>query len=205
MQDRLKILLLFTGGLILLRPIYALDLDLEQCFRPSPALERGEKIFTYPKVRKLDDTEYTAVQRLFENIIGTWQGTMDELNCHGSQQDVSKEVLLYRVKSQAVLDLDGNLTLTSTTYNAKKRVQGQHIYTLAIKEKILRWGNDYGLVEPISIDSGRLSFMHRSGASGLIREVYITIESHDNLLVIDEQIYTYGKFNGHRFWYLQRE
>lgn len=207
MKDRSKLLLLFIAGLIFLGSVqcFGLDLSSEQCFSLSPALEKGENIFTYPKVRRLNEAEYTAVRRLLENIIGIWQGTMDELNCHGSEQDASKELCQYNVKAQASLDLEGNLTLTANSYNEEKRVHGRHLYTLVLKEKILRWGGDYGLVEPLSIRVERIYFMHRSSAYGLLREMYIAIEARENLLTIDEQIYARGKLTGRRFWYFKRE
>ncbi len=194
MNARVKIFLLVVGWTLGSSPAaIALDFSLEQCFRASPTVQKGENLYAYPKIRKLTETEFGLANELLLTLAGRWQGQMDEINCHGSEDDASAEMIHNRAEALALFGRELDWTIRVDLFCEEKRVRSQQIYSISLKEKILRWGGDYGWAEPISISAGRLSLLFKTGAYGMLREFFITIEGDSNILVIDEEVYAAGK------------
>lgn len=183
---------------------FGLDLSSEECFRPSPTVQKGENLYAYPRIRTLNDKENAAVQKLLETLVGRWQGSMDEINCHGSEQSSSKEIYHYSAKAEALLSREGDFSIKADLYCEEKSTGTQQVHNLSLKEKILRWGGDKGIVEPISLSARQLSFLFRKGASGVLREIFITFEGEKNMFVINEEIYAGGKLSSRKHWQLGR-
>ena len=207
MKANLKSMLLVVGWAISFYPASAFGIDLitsEECFRSSSTVQKGESLYTYPKARKLSEQECTTIQNLLEALVGQWQGSMDEINCHGSEKNSSKELNHFRVKADALLDRDGNISIRSDLYCEEKRIGSQQVQHLYLTEKILRWGNNTDFVEPISIAAGQLSFLKRTATGGVLREFFVTISGDRTAMKIDEEIFAWGKLSGRRYWQLKR-
>ncbi len=206
MKANLKNMLLVVGWAFSFNPVHAFGMDpsSEECFRPSLTVQKGESIYAYPKVRKLSEQEYTAVQELLEALGGQWQGSMDEINCHGSEKNASKEIEHFHVKSEARLGREGDFYLTSDLFNEKTRTGFQQVHNLYLREKILRWGHDSGFVEPLNVTAGHLSFLARTATGGVLREFFVTISGDGAAMKIDEEIYAWGKLSARRHWQLNR-
>jgi hypothetical protein len=206
MKANLKNTLIVVCWVFSFIPIAAFGLDIssEECFRASPTVQKGENLYAYPKIRKLNEKEYTAVQKMLETLVGQWQGSMDEINCHGSEHSSSKEIDHYSVKAKALLSREGDFSIRADLHCKEKKTGSQQVHNLSFKEKILLWGGDIGFVEPISLSAGQLSFLYKKGAYGVLREMFITIEGDSNMLVIDEEIYAWGKLSGRKYWHLSR-
>lgn len=206
MKTNLKNTLLVVFWVFCSVPVttFGLDLSSEECFRPSPTVQKGENLYAHPKIRRLNDQESTAVQKMLETLAGQWQGSMDEISCHGSEHSSSKEINHYSVKAKALLSHEGDFSIRADLFGEKKTASAQQVHNLSFKEKILRWGSDKGFVEPISLSDGKISFLFRIGVSGVLREIFITIESDNNMFIIDEEIYAWGKLSGRKHWQLRR-
>jgi hypothetical protein len=206
MIANLKNMLLVVGWAFSLNPANAFGLDLssEECFRPSLTVQKGESLYTYPKARKLSEQENTAVLKLLEALAGQWQGSMDEINCHGSEKSSSKEIDHFLVKAKACLGREGDFYIQSDLYSEITRTASQQVHNLYLNEKILRWGNDKGFVEPINVTIGQLFFLKRTATGGVIREFFVNIAGDRTAMEIDEEIYAWGRLSSRRHWQLTR-
>lgn len=180
----------------------------KNCYESSPRLiALGDKYYDLDDNRRLSDDEKQALQELFADINGDWQGKFSIVDCKGPDTASRKEVKDANITADVSFDSSSTLRVDADLYYPDIRATR--------KNKLVLFGNSpvtslsiinddkVIVVEKYRAHNVAAGTQATAKRSRLIEKVY-EIKLSENALQLDIFLYVNGVFASEEIWMMSR-
>ena len=171
-----------------------------QCFSPSPdLLQSGDSYYDLDTQIKLTASEKKQIRTLYRLLKGRWEGTLDVLECKGSDKHPRPINKKAEVTASTKEGLHNNLVMRVENYYRQERMKRSDRYDLFDERYILNISHEGNVIE--GSQKYRIGGRYRSS---LVERVS-NIITNNHGFVFTSTIYTNGYLTKQEIYRLHEE